>query len=282
MLFTDRSRRMCLIAAIASLLLMASASVALAQDLNSIPSRFYGSVHLDGAPAPSGTIVQASSDGAALGSAILETPGWYMLDVPQPPNGGSLTFTVSGATAALNVAWEKGRFIELPLIAATAVATAAATPTPAPMLQFIQGLAGPQGEPGPAGPQGLQGEQGIQGEQGPQGIRGETGPPGKDGETGSQGLRGEAGLQGPQGAQGPAGPSGAAGETGDRGPEGSPGAKGDAGEPGPEGPAGVDGSSSGAMVGILALVVALMVLGFVVYGRYRTFPWERADSEEDT
>jgi len=248
-----------LIALVACLAIMITSAMVMAQDLNSIPSRFYGSVYLDGTSAPEGTIVQASADGAVLGTTILDTTGRYILDVPPPPNGGSLSFAVNGVTAALGVFWARGSFTELPLNAARSAAPTT-TPTPAPMLQAVQGRPRPQGEHGPAGPrgpQGVQGKQGLQGIQGEQGIAGEAGPAGRDGETGAQGLRGEAGLQGPQGAQGPAGPSGAAGETGDRGPEGSPGAKGDAGEPGPEGPAGVD-------------------------GRYRTFPWERADSEEDT
>jgi hypothetical protein len=57
-------------------------------------------------------------------------------------------------------------------------------------LYAVNGVPGPQGDPGPQGIQGIQGEQGPQGIQGPQG------------ETGPQGIQGETGPIGPPGVIG--------------------------------------------------------------------------------
>ena len=54
-------------------------------------------------------------------------------------------------------------------------------------LYAVNGVPGPQGDPGP---------QGIQGDPGPQGVQGDTGP---QGEPGIQGIQGEVGPEGPPG-----------------------------------------------------------------------------------
>jgi len=55
-------------------------------------------------------------------------------------------------------------------------------------LYAVNGVPGPQGDPGPPGPQGIPGPQGPQGDVGPQG---ETGPQGPQGEIGPEGPPGE-------------------------------------------------------------------------------------------
>lgn len=75
------------------------------------------------------------------------------------------------------------------------------------------GPAGPQGATGPQGLQGNTGPAGPQGNTGPQGLQGNTGPAGPQGNTGPQGLQGDAGPAGPQGATGPAGPNTVSGTT---------------------------------------------------------------------
>ncbi len=75
------------------------------------------------------------------------------------------------------------------------------------------GPAGPQGATGPQGLQGDAGPAGPQGNTGPQGLQGNTGPAGPQGNTGPQGLQGDAGPAGPQGATGPAGPNTVSGTT---------------------------------------------------------------------
>lgn len=77
--------------------------------------------------------------------------------------------------------------------------------TESALVMAVQGIQGPQGEPGPAGATGPQGETGPAGETGPQG---ETGPAGATGPQGEQGPIGLTGLQGPAGPQGGSGPSG--------------------------------------------------------------------------
>ena len=119
----------------------------------------------------------------------------------------------------------------------------------------LEGLRGPQGEPGPLtfadftpeqieilrGPQGVKG---ATGSRGPQGIQGPIGPIGPIGPQGEIGPIGPIGPQGEKGATGSKGATGAKGDKGDTGPIGPQGIKGDKGDVGPicpEGPQGKQG-----------------------------------------
>jgi hypothetical protein len=88
------------------------------------------------------------------------------------------------------------------------------------------------------------------------------GPKGDAGPSGQQGLQGVQGSAGPPGSGGPAGPAGSAGPAGVAGPPGSQGLT------GPDGDSGADGSS---LVGILALIFA--VLAFL--GTFGGMVWRR-------
>ena len=88
------------------------------------------------------------------------------------------------------------------------------------------------------------------------------GPKGDAGPTGQQGLQGVQGSAGPSGSGGPAGPAGSAGPAGAAGPPGSQGLT------GPDGDTGADGNS---LVGILALIFA--VLAFL--GTFGGMVWRR-------
>ena len=88
------------------------------------------------------------------------------------------------------------------------------------------------------------------------------GPKGDAGPSGQQGLQGVQGPAGPPGSGGPAGPAGSAGPAGVAGPPGSQGLT------GPDGDSGADGSS---LVGILALIFA--VLAFL--GTFGGMVWRR-------
>ena len=116
----------------------------------------------------------------------------------------------------------------------------------------LEGLRGPQGEPGPLtfadftpeqieilrGPQGVKG---ATGSRGPQGIQGPIGPIGPIGPQGEIGPIGPIGPQGEKGATGSKGATGAKGDKGDTGPIGPQGIKGDKGDVGPIGPEGPQG-----------------------------------------
>ena len=128
----------------------------------------------------------------------------------------------------------------------------------------LEGLRGPQGEPGPLtfadftpeqieiirGPQGVkgatgsrgpQGIQGIQGPIGPQGEIGPIGPIGPQGEKGATGSRGATGAKGDKGDTGPIGPQGIKGDKGDTGATGARGATGPKGDKGDKGDQGIPG-----------------------------------------
>lgn len=116
----------------------------------------------------------------------------------------------------------------------------------------LEGLRGPQGEPGPLtfadftpeqieilrGPQGVKG---ATGSRGPQGIQGPIGPIGPIGPQGEVGPIGPQGPRGEKGATGSKGATGAKGDKGDTGPIGPQGIKGDTGDVGPIGPIGPQG-----------------------------------------
>jgi hypothetical protein len=104
----------------------------------------------------------------------------------------------------------------------------------------LDGLTGPQGDPGPTGTQGIQG---VAGPPGPQGIPGPSGgPAGPQGDPGPPGPQGDPGLQGPIGLTGAPGPTGATGATGSTGAQGAPGPQGTVGNTGAQGPAGPAGA----------------------------------------
>lgn len=116
----------------------------------------------------------------------------------------------------------------------------------------LEGLRGPQGEPGPLtfadftpeqleiirGPQGVKGDTGPRG---PQGIQGEKGDTGSRGATGATGAKGDTGPRGPQGIKGDTGDVGPIGPQGKQGIQGIQGVKGNTGATGPQGPIGLTG-----------------------------------------
>ena len=116
----------------------------------------------------------------------------------------------------------------------------------------LEGLRGPQGEPGPLtfadftpeqieilrGPQGVKG---ATGSRGPQGIQGEKGDTGSRGATGATGAKGDTGPRGPQGIKGDTGDVGPIGPQGKQGKQGIQGVKGATGATGPQGPIGLTG-----------------------------------------
>jgi hypothetical protein len=90
---------------------------------------------------------------------------------------------------------------------------------------------------------------------------------GLEGTGGEPGPPGPAGDMGPPGPAGDTGPPGSAGEPGSPGPPGEPGPPGPPGEPGATGPAGESGSGAG--MSIVAIILALIALGFAVLGRIK-------------
>ena len=116
----------------------------------------------------------------------------------------------------------------------------------------LEGLRGPQGEPGPLtfadftpeqieilrGPQGVKG---ATGSRGPQGIQGEKGDTGSRGATGATGAKGDTGPRGPQGIKGDTGDVGPIGPQGKQGIQGIQGVKGNTGATGLQGPIGLTG-----------------------------------------
>lgn len=73
---------------------------------------------------------------------------------------------------------------------------------PLPVIRFVEGRPGVNGEdgkPGLDGAPGVDGRDGIDGKRGPRGLRGE---PGKDGERGLRGSQGKAGARGEPGLDG--------------------------------------------------------------------------------
>lgn len=102
------------------------------------PLRAYGSVTLDGATAPAGTVVSAQIGGVECGSAtvVVGDPA-YTLDVVSSAEitgcgsaAASVTFSVGGVVADQTATWDSA-FLALDLTATTAAPTAV-PPTVAP------------------------------------------------------------------------------------------------------------------------------------------------------
>jgi hypothetical protein len=112
-----------------------------------LPSSFYGTVRLNGANVPDGTLVQASINGKLVYETQTQTyqgDSVYSLDIPGDDSttlvveggqdGNSITFTLGGILADQTAVWKSGTLVELNL-SASSVATlvpAQATFTPFP------------------------------------------------------------------------------------------------------------------------------------------------------
>ncbi|KPK21641.1 MAG: hypothetical protein AMJ76_02085, partial [Dehalococcoidia bacterium SM23_28_1] len=109
-----------------------------------IPTTYTGTVTIDGAPAPDGTIIAAlDSEGAEWGS-VSTSAGSYVIDVPEsmPATapcfpGGTISFTCDGTTANETSADATGpppKTLNLtcgaPAVTPTPTATVEPTPTP--------------------------------------------------------------------------------------------------------------------------------------------------------
>ena len=193
------------------------------------PHVFVGTVTMDGAMAADGTTVTAMVGGMEAGSTMT-SGGNYSILVDQGDQsfgGEEVTFQIDGHAAMESAMWMQGGGDELNLTADSGAMVEEPTEAPEAPMEMMPG---PQGERGPAGPAGADG------------AKGDTGSAGSDGAAGAQGDTGSAGAAGAKGDTGAAGSSGAAGPIG------------------ATGPAGADGSGGSNVLGIVALILAIVAI----------------------
>lgn len=136
--------------AVALLLALASFSVSLAQSPPNPPSRFVGSVTVDGAPAPAGTVVEARIGASTCGVTTVFMSGGqarYVVDSPAldpaaAPNcgteGSTVSFYVGGRLAAQTAPWRNWELNQVDLtVTAPAATPVAPTPTPTPRVPSL-------------------------------------------------------------------------------------------------------------------------------------------------
>ena len=144
--FLPISRQLALGAVVAMVFSTMLATVALAQSPPSPPSRFVGSVRVDGANATSGTTIEARIGSTTCGATTVFTAGSearYALDSPalepsQSPNCGTdgsvVTFYVGGRQANETGTWRNYQLntVNLTVTTQTTPTTPGATPTRTP------------------------------------------------------------------------------------------------------------------------------------------------------
>jgi hypothetical protein len=120
------------------------------------PTRVFGTVTIDGQPAPLGTIVQAVVNDHLCGEGPVryvndQLPQGYVVDVLSfsssqgcGTDGDTVTFRVGGVQANETATFQSGAFVRLDLTVSGQVATPTAGPTPAP---FGEGAASPTAVP---------------------------------------------------------------------------------------------------------------------------------------
>jgi hypothetical protein len=121
-----------LVAAVVALISSLMIATVAAQPPPVPPDRFFGSVTLDGTPAPAGTSVVATIGGVSCGTTTVKSDSTYVLDVVSSnetagcgTDGASVSFTVGGSPAGSDT-WTSGKFSQLDL------AGQAAPPTTVP------------------------------------------------------------------------------------------------------------------------------------------------------
>ena len=117
------------------------AAITLADDITPTPNRFSGTVTLNGAPAPNGTVINAFIDGGYSGCIVVESPGEYeylSVNGSDSDDGKNVTFTLCGAAAEQNGTWTKMidhvQVLNLTAVDNVAPAVTNATATPSPIV----------------------------------------------------------------------------------------------------------------------------------------------------
>ncbi len=183
-----------LLALLAVVALVLSPAMALAQGGMSLPCRWYGTVQVNGADVPDGTMITATIEGDTYNAATPAVYGasTYALEIEPPEGttyteGAEVTFMIGDQAADQTSAWEAGGNIELNL----SVGEAGPTPVPGTGItgvevNMLEPGATASAEINDAGvlilniPGGEQGPQGPEGPEGPKGDTGEQGEPGSD------------------------------------------------------------------------------------------------------
>ena len=217
------------------------------------PHIFVGTVTLDGAPAPDGTVVSAWVEGVTDAAGTTTTTGGSYNIVADPGEdswaGLTVTFLVAGSAAGEIATFEHGGADVLDLTATSGAVTPEPTAAPAAVdiAQVVSDLKNDasflravKGADGADGQDGQDAQDGADGNDGPTGFTGENGRQGPDGADGSDGARGPGGAKGADGARGAAGS------------DGTDGARGSAGAAGEDG--------SGGALGIVALILTIIAL----------------------
>ena len=186
------------------------------------PCRVQGTVTLDGATAPNGTVVTASVGGTQVGTGTVASGSFQVQFDATSSVGQTITFKVGTADATETATAAYG-LVKKNLTATSGAVTPTPTPTPTPVPAGVIASVTANALPAGSAPT-LDLTNGVL----TLGIpKGDTGAAGKDG---------AAGVAGKDGAPGKAGAAGAAGAPGDKGDTGS------------------------AALGIVALIIAIVAL----------------------
>jgi hypothetical protein len=150
-------------------------TVALGQGVE-IPSRFHGTVTVDGNPVDDGTVITATVGGDTYTTTTPSVYGasTFMLEIQpamQYADDTLVTFMIGDQAADQTASWLKGSNQEVDLSVGEGVPGG-----------------GEQGPPGPQGPAGPAGPAGAAGPAGPAGPAGAAGPAGEDGADASSVL----------------------------------------------------------------------------------------------
>jgi hypothetical protein len=142
-------------------------TVALGQGVE-IPSRFHGTVTVNGSAVDDGTVITATVGGDTYTTTTPSVYGasTYMLEIQpamQYADDTPVTFMIGDRAADQTASWLKGSNQEVDLSVGEAGPGGGV------------GEQGPPGPPGPAGPAGPTGPAGATGAQGPQGVQGDPG-----------------------------------------------------------------------------------------------------------
>lgn len=119
------ARRLCSAALVVAFALVASLSAGFADPVQAQlpPARFFGTLTIDGVPAPAGTEIKAFIRDAECGMAITTEEGRYVIDVKTMAedapgcgaDGERVRFVVAGREAAQTGEFQIGYFINLDL-----------------------------------------------------------------------------------------------------------------------------------------------------------------------